>query len=79
MALLTVWYTCASYNVHFCSQFQQEYQTFFRDSFRVSDYLSEENAGLKDLLQVCDGIQVSILACLAYLCCWSLYMDVCKA
>ena len=44
----------------FCSQFQQEYQTFFHHSFRVSDYLSKEDAGLRDLLNVCQGIKVSL-------------------
>ena len=45
--------------VCFYSQFQQEYQTYYRHSFRVSDYLNREDAGLKDLLQFCDGIKVS--------------------
>ena len=41
-----------------CREFQQEYQTYFRHSFRVCDYLSKEDAGLRDLLNACQGIKV---------------------
>jgi len=40
------------------SQFQQEYQTFYHKSFRVSDYLSKDGARLRDLLEACEGIKV---------------------
>ena len=55
-------HTC-TYNViiiitlSLCSQFQQEYQTFYHKSFRVSDYLSG-TARLRDLLEKCSGIKV---------------------
>jgi len=40
------------------SQFQQEYQTFYHKSFRVSDYLSKDGSRLRDLLEACEGIKV---------------------
>ena len=43
-----------------CREFQQEYQTYFRHSFRVCDYLSKEDARLRDLLNACQGIKVSL-------------------
>ena len=45
-----------------CREFQQEYQTFFHHSFRVCDYLTKEDAGLRDLLNACQGIKVSVLS-----------------
>ena len=47
----------------FHSQFQQEYQTFFHKSFRVSDYIPGTSIGLKELLQFCEGITVSERNC----------------
>lgn len=40
------------------SQIQQEYQTFYHKSFRVSDYLPKADAKLRDLLEACEGIKV---------------------
>ena len=39
---------------------QQEYQTFFHHSFRVSTYLPG-NVRLKDLIEACPGIKVYII------------------
>ena len=40
------------------SQIQQEYQTFYHKSFRVSDYMARADAKLRDLLEACEGIKV---------------------
>ena len=47
---------CVSPQSH--SQIQQEYQTFYHKSFRVSDYLARADAKLRDLLEACEGIKV---------------------
>lgn len=50
--------TCTCMHTYTHSQFQQEYQTFYHKSFRVSDYLSKDGARLRDLLEACEGIKV---------------------
>ena len=43
-----------------CSRLQQEYQTLFHHSFRVSDYITAgEGSKMKALVEVCAGLKVS--------------------
>ena len=49
---------CFSFFASF-SKFQQEFQTFYKHSFRVADYLQIPGAKVKDLLEACKGIRVS--------------------
>ena len=40
------------------SGFQQNYQTFFHTSFRVSSYMSGGDVRMKDLVEACPGVKV---------------------
>ena len=40
------------------SHFQQSYQTFYKQSFRVADYVTGEGASLRQLILACEGITV---------------------
>ena len=47
-----------TFSICFCRKFQQEYQSFFHRSFRVSDFLPGENLGVRDLIKACPGVNV---------------------
>lgn len=44
--------------VLFCRKFQQEYQSFYHRSFRVTDFLPGDTVGVRDLIQACHGVNV---------------------
>ena len=52
---------CVCLYMYIYSRLQQEYQTFYHRSFRVSDYVNTDGDGsrMRQLVEACTGIEVS--------------------